>query len=107
MPDSVNDKRRYHRHELSGEIRLLDASGQQSAAGVMLNVSDGGALVDVPVEQAPGLGSTVTLEFSVPSATGQGRNFSAAAKVLRRQASGWQGRTSLGLQFLDVISLGL
>lgn len=110
MPEASAEKRRYPRFALSCPIELLSQAGQLVADVQLVNLSDGGALVLVPADAAPAVGSLLNVRLqapSDPSGAGPLRKFICQAKVLRHQDAGQPGKTTVAMEFLQPLPLEL
>jgi len=110
MPDASAEKRRYRRFALSCPIELLSEAGQLVADVQLVNLSDGGALVLVPGDAVPAVGSLLNVRLQAPSdSSGAGplRKFICQAKVLRHQATCQPGKTAVAIEFLQPLPLEL
>jgi hypothetical protein len=87
----------------------LNVEGQELFTQT-IDLSDGGALVDVPAAGAPSEGTVLGVELQVPAsatATGQRRNLVCQARVVRRRTDGNAARLGIALEFLKPLDLKL
>lgn len=110
MDQTPTEMRRYPRFELSCTIKLFNETGQKLAETRTVNLSDGGALVPVPLEAVPAVGSVLDLEIQVPSSpagAGPITNFIGQARVIRHQDSDEADKKGVALEFLQPLPLEL
>jgi len=63
------ERRRYKRLRLPCPITLYDSQGKALVASKTIDVSDGGAFLQVPLEALPGCGTKVSVALSLPRTT--------------------------------------
>ena len=105
----TTEHRRYPRLRVSCPITLTDEEGQKIFTKT-IDLSDGGALVEVPATGAPAEGTVLGVELQVPAlvtATGQKQSLVCQARVVRRQSDGHAARLRIALEFLKPLNLGL
>ncbi len=104
------ERRNYVRLALTCAVELIDATNQAVAHGRTINISNGGALVRIPIGSAPSLGSVVEMKMHVPHSrdgTGPTREFSAQVRILRCEQEADSDNTAVAMQFLEPLELGL
>ena len=106
-----NTERRHHeRHDLACPVEIHDSEGRLLARTRTVNISDGGALLSVPVDQAGSLDGQVSLDLRVPRTTPNTymlEKFSTRARILRNQPIVEKGFAGLALQFFEPVKLEL
>jgi CheY-like chemotaxis protein len=89
--DTFRERRAEHRRNLLVAAALLSPSGMPAALGQILNLSPGGAMLDLGASLSPGM--EVALAFDIPGSPGP---FRMTARVQ------WKKEGKLGLSFVDV-----
>ena len=103
------ERRLYPRLDLLCPIELR--SGARLLASTQtVHLSDGGALVMVPAENAPRIGDVLQISLRVPTShtePGEMREFSCNARVARRHNSTRPAYDAIAVEFLQPLELGL
>lgn len=112
MDASAADKRQYRRLGLVCPITL--GTGVEEPMPMTstrtLNLSDGGALVSVPVGVLPPIGSMLAVQFAVPRSTQNTymlEGFACQAQVVRHMPLKDSHRLGVALRFIRPLTLGL
>jgi c-di-GMP-binding flagellar brake protein YcgR len=111
---SVAERRRHKRHRVSCPVSLVaSAKGKGSEETVRtrtVDVSDGGAMLAVPIKVVPRLSERVRVVLNVPRQTPNTRmveEVSCEARVVRHQPMEDNEVVGVALQFQQVQALGL
>jgi hypothetical protein len=107
QPTSV-ELRNFPRIDISCPITLINSYGQFLKA-ITVNVSDGGALVEMTDSPAPEIGEVVDVDMLVPLSLGQTqryRKIRCMAKVSRHQTIGANKNVRVAIQFQHPLKLG-
>ncbi|HOF19081.1 MAG TPA: PilZ domain-containing protein [Phycisphaerae bacterium] len=103
------ERRTHRRYDLSGPFDLLGGNGAPAHAR-LLNLSDGGAFVSLPIGSLPSCGKRFDVRFIVPRATANTRmveEFSCRATVVRHQPLFDDNFGGVGLQFAQPLQLAI
>lgn len=103
------ERRMHSRVELPCAIFFADGK-EQPARFKTINVSDGGAFVAVPGDEAPRRGSRIAVRLLVPRSTSNTymlEAFESQAKVIRHDVLRDGAEVGLGIEFDRRIDLGL
>lgn len=88
MANQQRERRRESRTAVSCAAAISDEDGPREAGGRTVNVSDGGALITMPIEILPAVSRRVDITLSVPRSTPNTRmveKIATAATVLRHE----------------------
>ncbi|MHC4983635.1 MAG: PilZ domain-containing protein [Planctomycetota bacterium] len=110
MPAPAEERRAHKRQNLACPTALLDSGGEIIAKGKTVNLSEGGALVSVPIESAPDMAADVEIRFSVPRSTANTymlEEFASLACVTRHQPLVDESRAGVAIRFNKPLELGL
>ena len=107
MSEHHDERRQYRRFEMACRTTLVCESDGSQAEGETLNVSDGGALVLVPSDAAPAVGSTVEVKMHMPAGNGKTRVCVAKAQVLRHMNIYRPAHTAVAVKFHEPQSFAL
>ena len=111
MSDAFEERRQHPRFDVAVPMWRYDQDGKQVVATETINVSNGGALVAVPTESVPAVGDMLRVELVVPSfpdpGAGPTREVERQARVVRHQPTGDPSSTAIGLEFQQLLDLGL
>ena len=114
MAKSAVERRRHKRHRIPCPVRLLrsskDKANGEVVRGKTLDVSDGGAMLAVPIKAVPHLSERVRVVLSVPRETPNTRmveEVSCEARVVRHQPLEDNEVVGVALQFQPAQTLGL
>ena len=103
MPDTYGyEKRKHPREVLSCPISLYTQGGELVAQGKTHDISDGGALLPLAVENLPKIEQMTNGAFSVPRSTTctyMLEDFACDAKVVRHQPMLDDAMAGVALQF--------
>jgi len=110
QPREQREQRKHERVELACPITVYDSAGEVLAKSKTLDISDGGALVSLPVESLPKIGLKANVTFSVPRSTPTTymlEDFACRAEVVRHQPLIESNFAGLALRFDQAQELGL
>ena len=110
MAREGSNRRRHKRTALNCPVTVCDRGGQALAGGDSLNISDGGMLLSIRVEDLPALRTAVNVAFSVPRETPNTfmlEDFASPATVIRHGALVDEARAAVALRFGRPVSLAL
>ncbi len=110
MSGKQSEKRRYVRKDLSCPVTLLDAKGLESTSLKTVNISDGGALVSIPLDRLPDCDEKLKLSLSVPRSTSNTfmlEDFETEGMVVRHQPLRDDRFAGVALKFAKPVKLGL
>jgi hypothetical protein len=88
---------------------IFDKAGRPVGESRTTNLSDGGALLHVPVDSLPEVGAKIHVTISVPRATANTRmleDFASPARVVRHVPADGENLAGLAVQFetpLDIM----
>lgn len=104
------EKRRHKRIELSCPLKICNNDGQVLAETNTVNISDSGALVYLPAEQAGAFNCKVHLHFSIPRRTQDSQifeEFGCNGKIVRRAAGLYEKSAAVAMEFENPLQLTL
>ena len=110
MARQSREHREHERVELACPIKLYDNGGEVLAQSKTLNISDGGALVSLPLDSLPKIGSKANITLSVPRSTPTTymlEDFACRGEVIRHQPLVESNFAGLALRFEEPQELGL
>ncbi len=110
MTDQPQQRRQHNRVKVECPVTFFTRSGEVAAKGKSVNLSNGGILVSIPVEEAGKIRGTVNLTFSVPRSTENTymlEDFACQADILRRQALVGENSTGVAVAFTRPLNLDL
>jgi hypothetical protein len=104
------EHRRHKRLRLACPVTVCQSDGQDIGRTRTLNVSNGGALVSLPVDRLPPCGCELRLTVSVPRSTPNTymlEEFRSGATVVRHQALVDERRAGVAVRFTQPLELAL
>lgn len=107
MADEQFDRRRYRRFDLPCPAMLLEGD-ESPARAHTLNISDGGALVAMPLEDLPPAGQKLRLRLSLPRSTASTHMLEKVrceAEVKRHQPLTDDRYAAVALEFAEPMDL--
>ena len=112
MSDASNEQRTHPRIPVSWPVRLFDDNtGRQLMQTQTIDLSNGGALVEMPPEELVAVGDLLRIELvaSPPEGAGEGavRHVWCRAKVVRHHPGEGADRTGVAMEFQQLLNLGL
>ena len=112
MSDAFAEQREHPRALVSMPIRLFhDESGRQILATQTIDLSNGGALVEMPPEELVGVGDLLRIELVAPvsgdAGKGAVRHLWCRARVVRHHPCEGADRTGVAIEFQQLLNLGL
>jgi hypothetical protein len=111
MSDAPGEHRQHPRFSVALSMRVFDRDGQPIAVTETIDVSNGGALVAIPLEKVPDIGDMLRIELAVLVSpdTGEGgsQDVQRQARVVRHQPAGVPSNIAVGVEFQEVLNLGL
>ena len=110
MSKNERERRRSTRMDVPCPIQVRDPRGQFEASGRTINISDGGAMLSLPVNSLPGLAKEMKVVFSVPRLTPNTRmfeQFECPATVVRHQPLTDDMLAGMAIRFTRPLDLGL
>jgi hypothetical protein len=88
MSGRARERRKHERKVVACAVSVYDRGGKAVATGRTVNLSDGGALLSVPIRSVGEVGSKVNVTLSVPRTTPNTymlEEVASAATVVRQQ----------------------
>lgn len=110
MSTSQDDKRGQKRRELECPAVVADSSGEHLVNGRTVNISDGGAVISIPVKSLPDIQKRVRVKISVPRLTANTRmqeEFISDATVIRHQPLLDDSCVGMVIRFTEPMDFGL
>ena len=110
MPKQQYDRRKYYRTDVSCPVTVSAAGHSGQAKGNTLNLSDGGALLTIPINSMPGLAERVAVQLSLPRTTPNTRMYedlASQATVVRHQPMIDERLVGVAIRFSKVMKLNL
>jgi hypothetical protein len=110
MPKHLVERRQFERFNIPCSSEVTLGAGTELTGCHAVNVSDGGILLEIPLDALPESNSAVKLTFSVPRSTPNTfmfEEFTTAARILRQQIMAENGKTGVALQFSTPLQLAL
>jgi c-di-GMP-binding flagellar brake protein YcgR len=112
MSDAFTEQREHPRTPVSMPIRLFsDQDGREIAAAQTIDLSNGGALVQMPHEELVAVGEMLRVELVAPVSgdAGEGavRHVWCRARVVRHHPGGEPAVTAVAVEFQQLLDLGL
>ena len=110
MHGTPSEKRQHKRTELAFSFTLRGGESEVISKTKSLNISDGGALVSVPVDAVPEFGSNLHVCFSVPRKTPNTymlEDFLCSGRVVRHQPLEDNRLVGVALEFSQPLQLAL
>ena len=107
MNNAQQNRRRFERYEMAYPIRLLRPSGEKIAETRTVNLSRGGAMFRLPVEEAPDCGSVVQIVLTVPRGPAKTAELHSEATVVRREGSTGDEVVGVAVQFAEPLPFDL
>ncbi len=110
MTTSPRERRACGRFDLACPVIVTDSAGNELLKTKTLNLSDGGALLTVPIEQTIPLGQYVRMDVRLPRSTKNTfmfENISAEASILRHEPMIEHSSIATALTFTKPLKLQL
>ncbi len=110
MGQSGIEKRKFKRTVLPCPIEISDEQGNLLAKTQTVNISDGGALIQLPLEALPTFNSEVNLNFSVPRSTPNTymlEECNCGGRVVRHQPMLEESEVCIAVEFSKPLDLVL
>jgi c-di-GMP-binding flagellar brake protein YcgR len=107
---SVDERRKHKRHRVSVVIALQRPASAEPLKSKTLDVSDGGAMLTIPIKNVPKLSERVRVLLSLPRSTANTymvEEVACDARVVRHQPMEADDVVGIALQFSATQNLGL
>lgn len=110
MANTFSERRSYVRVTVPCLAAVFDRAGRPLATSPTRDVSNGGALLHVPVASLPEVGDRVNVTISIPRARGNHRaleDFAGHARVVRHAPVDGQAVSAMAIEFENPLDLSL
>ena len=110
MAQRHDERRRHKRTDLSCRVTVSCGKRDRQATGKTMNVSDGGAVLSLPVKSLPELKEMVHVRLSLPRSTPNTHmieEFDTQATVLRHELLHDDRYAGMAIRFTKGVDLGL
>ncbi|MCY2924607.1 MAG: PilZ domain-containing protein [Planctomycetota bacterium] len=110
MAKTSNERRSHVRVAIPCLAAVFDRAGRAVATSRTKDLSDGGALLHVPVTVLPEIGSRINVTISIPRATKNSRlleDFAAPARVVRHASADEAHLSEMAIEFENPLHLML
>jgi c-di-GMP-binding flagellar brake protein YcgR len=107
---SAVERRKFKRHNIGCAVALQRPASQGPVASKTVDVSDGGALLVIPIKNVPRLSERVNVVLALPRSTANTymvEEVACEARVVRHQPMEDDEVVGVALQFNPVQKLGL
>ena len=110
MAKSVAERRKHKRHRISCPLVIQRTGEKEALKGKTVDISDGGAMLAIPIKIIPRVSERVTVLLAVPRSTANTymvEEVALEARVVRHQPMENNAVVGVALQFTSVQELGL
>jgi c-di-GMP-binding flagellar brake protein YcgR len=107
---SAVERRKHKRHKLGCAVALQMRSAAEAVKSKVMDVSDGGALLTIPIKSVPRLSERVKVVLALPRSTANTymvEEVSCDARVVRHQPMEANDVVGVALEFSPPQNLGL
>ena len=110
MAKSTAERRKHKRHRIACPLSILRSGAKEPLQGKTLDVSDGGAILPIPIKAVPRVSERVRVVLAIPRSTANTymlEEVPVEARVVRHQPMEDNSVVGIALQFSPAQDLGL
>ena len=110
MAKKTAERRKHKRHQMSCPLSILRAGEKEPLQGKTVDLSDGGALLPIPIKVIPRVSERVRVVLAIPRTTANTymvEEIPVEARVVRHQPMEDNSVVGIALQFSTPQDLGL